>query len=116
MALDWIRNTVAQGRSKLTEEVGRFKNRETMEAIVAASTAMAFADGVASAEEKAKMVGMLQRSFGARPSGQAVGNDADVVAAVDLTVRKIDDMAKNAADGRARHMQDTQFARGPRPG
>lgn len=62
MPLDWIKNTLAQGRSKLTEEVGRFKNKETLDAIVAASTMMGFADGTVTSEEKAKMVGVLQAS------------------------------------------------------
>ena len=39
-----------------------------------------------------------QRLLGALAAGEAVGNDADVMAAVGLAVGEIEDMAKNAAD------------------
>ena len=47
-----------------------------------------------------------QRLLGAFAAGQAVGDDADVMAAVGLAVGEIEDMAENAADRRARGVQD----------
>ena len=49
-----------------------------------------------------------QRLLGAFAAGEAVGDDADVMAAVGLAVGEIEDMAENAADGRARRVQDTK--------
>jgi len=49
-----------------------------------------------------------QRRFGARAAGQAVGDDADVMAAVGLAVGQIQDMAKNSTDRRARCVKDTK--------
>ena len=48
-----------------------------------------------------------QRLLGAFAAGEAVGDDADMVAAVGLAVGEIEDMAEDAADGRARRVQDT---------
>ena len=47
-----------------------------------------------------------QRLLGAFAAGEAVGDDADVMAAVGLAVGEIQDMAENAADRRARRVQD----------
>ena len=47
-----------------------------------------------------------QRLLGAFAAGEAVGDDADVMAAVGLAVGEIEDMAENAADRRARGVQD----------
>ena len=44
--------------------------------------------------------------LGAFAAGQAVGDDADVMAAIGLTVGEIENMTKDAAHGRARRMQD----------
>ena len=49
-----------------------------------------------------------QRLLGAFAAGEAVGDDADVMAAVGLAVGEIEDMAENAADRRARGVQDTK--------
>src|SRR6187551_172141 len=49
-----------------------------------------------------------QRLFGAFTAGEAVGDDADVMTAVGLAVGEIEDMAENAADRRARGVQDTK--------
>ena len=49
-----------------------------------------------------------QRRVGAFAAGQAVADDADVVAALGLAVGEIEDMAENAADRRARHMHDLE--------
>ena len=49
-----------------------------------------------------------QRLLGAFAAGEAVGDDADMVAAVGLAVGEIEDMAENAADRRARGVQDAK--------
>jgi hypothetical protein len=49
-----------------------------------------------------------QRLFGAFAAGEAVGDDADVMAALGLAVGEVQDMAEDAADGRARRVQDTE--------
>jgi len=47
-----------------------------------------------------------QRLLGAFTAGEAVGDDADVMAAVGLAVGEIEDMSENAADRRPRRVQD----------
>ena len=51
---------------------------------------------------------LRQRLVGAFAAGEAVGDDADVMAAVGLAVGEIEDMTEDAADGRARRVQDTK--------
>ena len=51
---------------------------------------------------------LRQRRLGAFAAGQAVGNDADVVAAVGLAVGEIEDVAEDSADRRAHRVQDTK--------
>src|SRR3982074_879927 len=50
-----------------------------------------------------------QRLIGAFAAGEAVGDDADVMAAVGLAVGEIQDMTDDAADGSARRVQDTEW-------
>ena len=49
-----------------------------------------------------------QCRFGAFAAGEAVGDDADVMAAVGLSVGEIEDVAEDAADRRAHRVQDTK--------
>ena len=49
-----------------------------------------------------------QRLLGAFAAGEAVGDDADMMAAIGLAVGEIEDMAEDAADRRARRVQDTK--------
>ena len=49
-----------------------------------------------------------QRLIGAFAAGEAVGNDADLMAAVGLAVGEIQDVPEDAADGRARRVQDAE--------
>ena len=49
-----------------------------------------------------------QRRRGAFAAGQAVGDQADMVAAVGLAVGDVEDMAKDAANRRAHRVQDTK--------
>jgi hypothetical protein len=57
------------------------------------------------AERKARR-DLGKRSRGALAAGQAVGDDSNLVAAIHLAVREVDDVAKNTAHGRANSMQD----------
>ena len=49
-----------------------------------------------------------QRRLRAFAAGQAVGDDADLMAAVDLAVGEVEDVTENAADRRAHRVQDTK--------
>ena len=49
-----------------------------------------------------------QRRCGAFAAGQAVGDDADMMAAVGLAVGEIEDVTKDAADRRAHRVQDAK--------
>ena len=49
-----------------------------------------------------------QRRLGAFAAGQAVGDDADMVAAVGLAVGEVQDVTEDAADRRAHRVQDTK--------
>ena len=51
---------------------------------------------------------LRQCGLGAFTAGEAVGDDADVVAAVGLSVGEIEDMAEDSADRRANRVQDTK--------
>ncbi len=51
---------------------------------------------------------LRQRRRGAFAAGDAVGDDADVMTALDLAVCKVQDVAKNPADGGAHDMQDAK--------
>jgi len=44
--------------------------------------------------------------FGARPAGRAVGDEPDSVAAGDLFLREVHDVAEKPADRRAKDVQD----------
>jgi hypothetical protein len=55
---------------------------------------------------------LLQRGRGALAAGQAVGEDADMMAAVRLPIGKVEDMAKNPADRCAYRMQDSKRSLG----
>jgi hypothetical protein len=49
-----------------------------------------------------------QRGLGTLAAGQAVGDNADVVAAVDLAVGEVEDVTEDSADRRANRVQDTK--------
>src|SRR6266705_1085728 len=50
----------------------------------------------------------LERGLGALAAGQAVGDQADVVATVNLPVGKVQDVTEDSADRRAHRVQDTK--------
>lgn len=60
--LDWLKTNALAARSKLTEEVGKFKNKEFMEAVVAGCALVAAADGEINSAEKLKMTGYIKNS------------------------------------------------------
>ncbi len=49
-----------------------------------------------------------QRGLGALAAGQAVGDNADVVATVDLPIGEVQDVTEDTADRRAQRVQDTK--------
>ena len=59
------------------------------------------------AERKARLH-LGKRRVGALAAGQAVGENADLMAAFDLSLREIEDMAEDAADRRAHGVQNSQ--------
>jgi len=62
---DWIKaakDKASEASNALKTEIGKFKNREFMEATVAGCALVAAADGSISSEEKKKMVGFIQTS------------------------------------------------------
>jgi len=50
----------------------------------------------------------LERRLGAFATGQAVGDDADVVAAIGLAVGEVQDVTENSTDRCAHRVQDTK--------
>lgn len=60
--LNWLKDRSNEARSKMTAEVSKFRNREFMEAVVAACGMVAAADGHISPDEKRKMLGYLERA------------------------------------------------------
>jgi hypothetical protein len=50
----------------------------------------------------------LERGLAALAAGQAVGDQADVVATVNLPVGKVQDVTEDSADRRAHRVQDTK--------
>lgn len=58
----WIADRSAEARSKMTQEVGRYKNKTFMEAVVSACALLAAADGDVSSAEKQKMMAFLKNS------------------------------------------------------
>lgn len=60
--LSWLKTNTAAARTRMTEEISKYKNREFMEAVVAGCALVAAADGDISASEKQKMIGFIQNS------------------------------------------------------
>ncbi len=85
MALNWLTTNLANARAKLSDEIGKFRNREMMEAVVAGCAIVAAADGAVSAAEKQKMIGFLQNSAELK-----VFKMEDVIASFNAYVAKFD--------------------------
>lgn len=60
--LNKVKSTFNQGRDALQKEVSKFRNKEFMEATLAACALIAYADGDVSSEEKQKMMGFVENS------------------------------------------------------
>lgn len=60
--LDKLKSALSQGRDALSKEVGRFKNRSFLEAVVSGCALVAAADGTISSEEKQKMADFIKNS------------------------------------------------------
>lgn len=59
---DELKSRASQMQASLSQEMGRYKNRELMEGILAGCALVAAADGGISSEEKQKMLGFVQNS------------------------------------------------------
>ncbi|UOG91110.1 MAG: tellurite resistance TerB family protein [Candidatus Thiothrix sulfatifontis] len=59
---DTLKEKAGEARAKLTAEIGKFKNREFMEACVAGCALVAAADGSIDSAEKQKMMKFIQQS------------------------------------------------------
>ncbi|AUH00682.1 tellurite resistance TerB family protein [Pectobacteriaceae bacterium CE70] len=59
---DKVKDAINAGRSELTKQVGRYKNKKFMQGTVAVCARIAVASDGVSAEEKQKMIGFLQAS------------------------------------------------------
>ena len=59
---DTLKQKAGEARNKLATEVGKFKNREFMEACVAGCGLVAAADGSIDSSEKQKMMKFIQQS------------------------------------------------------
>jgi tellurite resistance protein TerB len=59
---DTLKEKASEARDKLVTEVGKFKNREFMEACVAGCGLVAAADGSIDSSEKQKMMKFIQQS------------------------------------------------------
>ena len=60
--LDWLKKNTESARAALTAEIGKYKNRAFMEAVVAGCALVSASDGNVSSEEKQKMIGYMQSS------------------------------------------------------
>lgn len=60
--LDWLKTNVVATREKLATEVGKFRNRDFMEGLVAGCSLVAAADGNINSAEKQRMTGFIQSS------------------------------------------------------
>lgn len=60
--LEWLKTNTLAARDKMALEVGRFKNKEYMDALVAGCAMVSAADGDISSSEKQRMTGFIQNS------------------------------------------------------
>ncbi len=59
---DWLKKNVMDARDALATEITKFQSKELLEAVVAGSAMVAYADGNVSPQEKRKMIGYLNSS------------------------------------------------------
>lgn len=81
MPLNWLK----EQKQKLQDEVNKFRNKDFMEATVAACALVAAADGSISSAEKQKMMGFIQQNDALK-----VFKTQDVIAAFNDMVAKFE--------------------------
>jgi tellurite resistance protein TerB len=59
---DSIKKSVTSAANSMNSELKKFRSKDLLQAIVAGSTMIAYADGVVSAEEKQKLLGYVRSS------------------------------------------------------
>jgi len=59
---DWLKRNVNDAKATLNAEITKFKSKDLLESIVAASAMVAYADGHVSPSEKQKLMGYLAAS------------------------------------------------------
>lgn len=59
---DWLKKNVSDAKATLNAEINKFKSKDLLEAIVASSAMVAYADGQVSSEEKQKLMGYMRTS------------------------------------------------------
>ena len=59
---DSLKQSVTNAANSMNSELKKFRSKELLQAIVAGSTMIAYADGVVSAEEKQKLLGFVRSS------------------------------------------------------
>jgi len=59
---DWFKRNITEAREAITTEITKFKSKELLEAILAGSAMVAYADGNVSSEEKQKLMCYLRTS------------------------------------------------------
>lgn len=57
-----IKQSVTKAANSMNSELKKFRSKDLLQAIVAGSTMIAYADGVVSAEEKQKLLGFVRSS------------------------------------------------------
>lgn len=60
--LEWLKTNTQGARDKLATEIGKFRNREFMDGVVAACALVSASDGNISSVEKQRMTGFIQNS------------------------------------------------------
>lgn len=59
---DWLKKNVTEARTAINTEITKYKSRDLLDAILAGSALVAYADGTVSSEEKQKLMGYLRTS------------------------------------------------------
>lgn len=60
--VDWLKKNVTEARDTINTELTKFKSKDLLDAILAGSALVAYADGDVSAAEKQKLIGYLRTS------------------------------------------------------
>ena len=85
MALEWLKQRFNEVSTTLQGEVSKIRNKSFLESVVAGCVLVAYADGVARAEEKQKMMGFLRTN-----PILSVYSTEDVIAIFDKYAKQFD--------------------------